>query len=272
MTGRVGGELTGRVGGNFSALRGTVENMANKQSDGDLRGEFDLGSLFSGPANLMSGVFTMAEGGRKTIAAIGQTIASLQRAAAAVERLATRLDALADEIERPVKMFGPEIEKATERMRRLTDAFESPIERLLPNLERAIGTLDRVAVNQLPDTLDLLREQMIAVVEGFAEIPKRFAPFGEFFPGLDRFLTPRRSTASSPASGVVPAVATTPVVPTVRTAAPAKQASRPTVKPTVKPTSKKAAASKTPTSKQAAAKSAPAGKLAKGSTKSPPAR
>lgn len=255
----------GGSGRNCRALRGTVERMANKQSDGDGRGDFDLGSLFSGPANLMSGVFTMAEGGRKTIAAIGQTIASLQRAAAAVERLAARLDALADEIERPVKMFAPEIEKATERMRRLSEAFESPIERLLPNLERAIGTLDRVAVNQLPDTLDVLREQMIAVVEGFAEIPKRFAPFGELFPGLDRFLSPRRPTAPSTASVVAPTVEPTPA----SKGSPAKKASKSI--PT-KSASKKAAVSKTPTTKKAASKAASGGKAATASKTSPRAR
>ena len=224
--------------------------MATNKADG--KSDFDISSLFSGPVNIMTGVFGMVESGRKTIAAVAETIASLQRAAAAVERLAQRLDTLADEIERPIKLLGPEMEKATERMFRIADAFEVPIDRFIPTLERAIGTLDRVGVNQLPDTLELVREQMAAVIDGFADLPKRFAPFADLFPGFDRLLA--RRPASPPASRAPAPQPVATIHAPFAESAPAKAPAR-------KAAAKNAAPKKAP-AKKAPAKKAPAKKTA----------
>ena len=230
--------------------------MATNKADG--KSDFDLSSLFSGPVNIMTGVFGMVESGRKTIAAVAETIASLQRAAAAVERLAQRLDTMADEMERPIKLLGPELEKATERMFRIADAFEVPIDRFIPTLERAIGTLDRVGMNQLPDTLEMVREQMAAVIDGFADLPRRFAPFADLFPGFDRLLTrrpaatPARQTLAPQPVAIVretaagPGPAGGPMTRVATKKAPAKQT------PAKKAAAKKVVAKKAPTKKAAA--------------------
>ncbi len=137
--------------------------------------DFDLSSLFQGPGAVISGVLGVAENARKTVGGIMETIASLQRAAVAVEQLVSRMNRLVDDLEMPMRALMPELEKSVARMQRLSAAMEGPLDRLLPSLEAAVGTFDRVALSQLPDSVEEARQQMQALIEMFGDIPRRLA-------------------------------------------------------------------------------------------------
>lgn len=137
--------------------------------------DFDLSSLFQGPGAVISGVLGVADNARKTVGGVMETIASLQRAALAVEQLVSRMNRLVDDLEMPMRALMPELEKSVARMQRLSAAMEGPLDRLLPSLEAAVGTFDRVALSQLPDSVDEARQQMQALIEMFGEIPRRLA-------------------------------------------------------------------------------------------------
>ncbi len=176
--------------------------------------DFDLASLFVGPANIMTGVLGLADSGRKTVAGVMETIASLQRAAKALESLAVRLDAVVAEIEAPMKALAPELERATARLVRISEAFEGPLDRLIPGLEGAISSLDRVSISQLPDTLESVQRQVSSLLDVFRELPSGFALMGDLASrvGLSGF------SGRKPASTAV--AAPTPI-PTTKTAKPA---------------------------------------------------
>ena len=152
----------------------------------DDRPDFDVMSLLNGPMNMVSGVMGVAENARKTLGGMMEAIASLQRAAKGIEQLATRLNKLVDDIETPMRAMTPEFEKAVARMQRLTEAFEGPLDRLVPGIETAIGTLDRLSLNQLPENLEQVRAQMMAIVDVFAELPRRLGSLADLVPGMDR--------------------------------------------------------------------------------------
>lgn len=135
--------------------------------------DFDLSSLFQGPGAMLSGVLGVADNARKTVGGVMETIASLQRAAVAVEQLVTRMNRLVDDFEAPLRALTPELEKTVVRMQRMSTALEGPIDRLLPGLEAAVGTFDRVALSQLPETVEDALQQLQALLELFGEIPRR---------------------------------------------------------------------------------------------------
>ena len=137
--------------------------------------DFDLSSLFHGPGAVLSGVLGVADNARKTVGGVMETIASLQRAAVAVEQLVSRMNRLVDDLEMPMRALMPELEKSVARMQRLSAAMEGPLDRLLPSLEAAVGTFDRVALSQLPDSVEEARQQMQALIEMFGDIPRRLA-------------------------------------------------------------------------------------------------
>lgn len=164
--------------------------------------DFDLASLFVGPANIMTGVLGLADSGRKTVGGVIETIASLQRAAKALESLAVRLDAVVAEIEAPLKVLAPELEKATARLVRVSEAFEGPLDRLIPGLEGAISSLDRVSISQLPDTLESLQRQLISILEVFRDLPRGLSAVGDLvsrtgFASRSRTPTPKAAKGSA---------------------------------------------------------------------------
>ena len=134
----------------------------------------------------MAGVLGLADGAKKAVTGILDTIASLQRAAAALEQLSARMTSLLDDIEAPVRALTPEFERAMGRFQRVADAFEGPIDRLLPGLENAVESFDRMALSQLPENMDQLREQVVTIVEVFAEFPRRMVGLAQLVPGLER--------------------------------------------------------------------------------------
>ena len=212
----------------------------------DDRPDLDVMSLLNGPMNMVSGLMGVAENARKTVGGMMEAIASLQRAAKGIEQLATRLNKLVDDIEAPMRAMTPEFEKAVARMQRLTEAFEGPLDRLVPGIETAIGTLDRLSLSQLPENLEQVRAQMIAIVDVFAEVPRRLGSLADLVPGMDRL----RALAApgwpgSPAPVVAlktsNPVSKAPAVKAVATKAPAKKARAKTA-PAKNALAKKAAA------------------------------
>jgi hypothetical protein len=212
--------------------------------------EFDLASLFVGPANLMTGVLGLADSGRKTVSGVMETIASLQRAAKALEALVTRIDKMVAEIEAPMRVLAPELEKATQRLVRVSEAFEAPLDRLIPGLEGAISSLDRVSLSQLPETLEAVQRQIISVLDVVRDIPRGFGGLTELVGrglsdlGIGR-AKPESQTKLEAAVEVQP-----PATPTKK--ATAKKATA--KKPTAKKTTPKKAASKKTTAKKTTAK------------------
>jgi hypothetical protein len=176
--------------------------------------DFDLASLFVGPANIMTGVLGLADNGRKTVAGVMETIASLQRAAKALESLVVRLDAVVAEIEAPMKALAPELERATARLVRISEAFEGPLDRLIPGLEGAISSLDRVSISQLPDTLESVQRQVSSLLDVIRDIPTGFALMGDLASrvGLSKAKPTAQSSApksSAPKSSVAKSTAKT---------------------------------------------------------------
>jgi hypothetical protein len=169
----------------------------------DDRSDFDLASLLQAPATAMAGFMGLADGARKAVTGVLDTIASLQRAAAAMEKLTARMTALLDDIEGPVRSLTPEFERAMVRVQRVADAFEGPVDRLLPGLENAVETFDRLALSQLPENMDQLRDQVTTVIEAFSEFPRRMAGLAQFVPGLERLAVfrPIAQTDAKPVTG-----------------------------------------------------------------------
>ena len=180
----------------------------------DERPDFDLFSLLQGPATMMSGMKDLADNGRKAVTGFLDTIASLQRAAAALEQLAGRVDRLVADLEAPLRLLSPELEKVAIRVQRIADLMDGPIDRLLPGLEQAVDTFDRIALSQLPDSLDALRSQIGSIVEVFAEVPRRLGATGglsavaHLFPGMERFIdASARLTSIASNDSLVPTAA-----------------------------------------------------------------
>ena len=174
----------------------------------DDRSDFDLASLLQAPATAMAGLMGLADGAKKAVTGILDTIASLQKAAAALEQLSNRLSSVLDDIEAPVRALTPEFERAVARFQRVADAFEGPVDRLIPGLESAVQTFDRMALSQLPENMDQLRDQVVTIVEAFSEFPRRMVGLAQLVPGLERLASFRPVTR--PAPNAVPT--TTPVV------------------------------------------------------------
>ncbi len=225
----------------------------------DDRSDFDLASLLQAPATAMAGFMGLADGAKKAVTGILDTIASLQRAAAALEQLSARMTSLLDDIEAPVRAMTPEFERAMGRFQRVADAFEGPIDRLLPGLENAVETFDRMALSQLPENMDQLRDQVVTIVEVFSEFPRRMAGLAQLVPGLERLTSFRPVPRSTPSVSAAPAasaraVTSAPSAPTARKKPVAKKPAS-----AKKTAAKKAAPAKKATAKKAVAKkSAPA--------------
>lgn len=167
--------------------------------------DFDLSSLFQGPGAVLSGVLGVADNARKTVGGVMETIATLQRAAAAVEALVSRMNRLVDDLEGPMRALTPELERSVARMQRLSAALEGPIDRLLPGLEAAVGTFDRVALSQLPETVEEARQQLQALLELVSEVPRRLGLLGARS-GFGALLPrPRETKPSAVAAGKTPA-------------------------------------------------------------------
>ena len=136
--------------------------------------DFDLSSLFVGPANIMTGMLGVADNFRKTVSGVSETIASLQRAARALELLVSRIDTIVTEVEAPMKVLVPEFEKAAKRLVRLGEVLEVPLERLVPGLEGAMSSLDRISSSALGESLEALKRQVVPLLDAFREIPRSF--------------------------------------------------------------------------------------------------
>jgi hypothetical protein len=150
---------------------------ADKSDNKDDDQEFDFASFIQSPMALMMSAVSAADTAKKTVTGLVEAVNSLQRSAKAFESILERIDNVVSEIEKPAKVLGPEMERLAGRMRFFGDAF------------------DRVQVDQLPETLELLMGQLTGVVGGLAELPKRLGPLGDLLGGATAFMGLGRPSA-----------------------------------------------------------------------------
>jgi hypothetical protein len=135
---------------------------ADSKSNAD---EFDLASFIQSPMALIGSAMGAADNARKTFSAFTEAVQSLQRSAAAMESILERVDTVVSQIEAPAKVLGPEMERLAERLVAVSDVF------------------DRTSIDQLPELFDSFSAQMMAVMNGMAEIPRKLGPLGDLFGG-----------------------------------------------------------------------------------------
>jgi hypothetical protein len=132
-----------------------------------------------------------------------------------MESILERVDTVVSQIEAPAKVLGPEMERLAERLVAVSDVF------------------DRTSIDQLPELFDSFSAQMMAVMNGMAEIPRKLGPLGDLFGGAASFMgLGAKKVAELPAAAIN------------------QSAKKPTAK---KPTAKKPTAKK-PTAKKPTAK------------------
>jgi hypothetical protein len=140
---------------------------ADSKSNAD---EFDLASFIQSPMALIGSAMGAADNARKTFSAFTEAVQSLQRSAAAMESILERVDTVVSQIEAPAKVLGPEMERLAERLVAVSDVF------------------DRTSIDQLPELFDSFSAQMMAVMNGMAEIPRKLGPLGDLFGGAASFM------------------------------------------------------------------------------------
>jgi hypothetical protein len=149
----------------------TPESDPKKEADSKSNNDdFDLASFIQSPMALIGSAMGAADNARKTFAAFTEAVQSLQRSAAAMESILERVDTVVSQIEAPAKVLGPEMERLAERLVSVSDVF------------------DRTSIDQLPELFDSFSAQMMSVMNGMAEIPRKLGPLGELFGGAASFM------------------------------------------------------------------------------------
>ncbi len=190
--------------------------------------EFDFASFIQSPMALILTAVGAADTAKKTLVSLVEAVQSLQRSAAAMESILQRVDTMVGQIEAPAKVLGPEMERLAQRMVAMSDLF------------------DRTPIDQLPELFENLSAQMMSVLSGMAELPRRLGPLGDLFGGAAGLMGLGRSTTESALKAVVAKAAPKQNVAAKRKAAPKKAASK-------KAAPKKVAATR-PATKQASTK------------------
>jgi hypothetical protein len=188
--------------------------------------EFDFASFIQSPMALIMTAVGAADTAKKTLVSLVEAVQSLQRSAAAMESILQRVDTMVGQIEAPAKVLGPEMERLAQRMVAMSDLF------------------DRTPIDQLPELFENLSAQMMSVLSGMAELPRRLGPLGDLFGGAAGLMGLGRSTTESALKAVVAKAAPQKAVPkraaskkaAPKKAAPKKVASK---KVAAKPTTKK---------------------------------
>jgi ABC-type transporter Mla subunit MlaD len=127
--------------------------------------EFDLSAFIQSPMAMIATAVSAADTAKKTFVSLVEAVQSLQRSAEALESLLGRIDTMVGAVEAPAKVLGPEMERFAQRMVAMSDL------------------LDRTPMEQLPELFETLSAQMMSVMGGLAELPKRLGPLGELFGG-----------------------------------------------------------------------------------------
>jgi hypothetical protein len=185
--------------------------------------EFDFASFIQSPMALIGTAMGAADNARKTFAAFTEAVQSLQRSAVAMESILERVDTVVSQIEAPAKVLGPEMERLAERLVSISDVF------------------DRTSIDQLPDLFESFSAQMMSMMNGMAEIPRKLGPLGDLF-GSAAGLIGFGSRATAPAQ-LSPSTRAVPKKPAAK-----KPAAK---KPVKKPAAKKPAAKKLPAKRSA---------------------
>jgi hypothetical protein len=153
----------------------------------DTADDFDLASFIQSPMAMIGAAVGAAEQAKRTFTTLVDAVQSLQRSAAAMESILQRVDTMVGAVEGPAKVLGPEMERLAQRMVSMSDLF------------------DRTPVDQLPELFEALSAQMISMMNGMAELPKRLGPLGELFGGAAGMMGLGRFTGSSTSKSALPA-------------------------------------------------------------------
>jgi ABC-type transporter Mla subunit MlaD len=104
------------------------------------------------------------------------------------------------------------LSRVATKAEQLLDELDGPVRELVPGLRRVAVVLDDPAVDDVPDTLRRLRDDMLPVVRGFRETQDRFAGIAAAtdrlagFPGASGFfgrrpVRPGESDPTGPGPG-----------------------------------------------------------------------
>jgi hypothetical protein len=157
--------------------------------------EFDFASFIQSPMAFIMTAVGAADTAKKTLVSLVEAVQSLQRSAAAMESILQRVDTMVGQIEAPAKVLGPEMERLAQRMVAMSDLF------------------DRTPIDQLPELFENLSAQMMSVLSGMAELPRRLGPLGDLFGGAAGLMGLGRSTTESALKAVVAKAAPQKAVP-----------------------------------------------------------
>ncbi len=149
--------------------------------------EFDFASFIQSPMAMIMSAMGAADTAKKTFSGLIEAVNSLQRSAAAFESILERVDTVVAQIEAPAKVLGPEMQRLASRMSILGDMFE------------------RLPIDQLPDTVEMLVGQLTSVMSGLAELPKKLGPFGDLLGGASALMgLGKPSARTTPRAEVLP--------------------------------------------------------------------
>jgi hypothetical protein len=180
--------------------------------------EFDFASFIQSPMAMIMTAVGAADTAKKTLVSLVEAVQSLQRSAAAMESILQRVDTMVGQIEAPAKVLGPEMERLAQRMVAMSDLF------------------DRTPIDQLPELFENLSAQMMSVLNGMSELPRRLGPLGDLFGGAAGLMGLGRASSAPKLDAVSPKRAAT--------KAPAKKPVGKTTSPKKTSTAKKASVAK----------------------------
>jgi hypothetical protein len=189
--------------------------------------EFDLSAFIQSPMAMIATAVSAADTAKKTFVSLVEAVQSLQRSAEALESLLGRIDTMVGAVEAPAKVLGPEMERFAQRMVAMSDL------------------LDRTPMEQLPELFETLSAQMMSVMGGLAELPKRLGPLGELFGGAAGLIGMAKPLATKTAASASVSSKSASSKSTARngTAAPSKPKAAPS-KPKAAPSKKSSSGAK----------------------------
>jgi ABC-type transporter Mla subunit MlaD len=140
------------------------------------------------PERVVRAVLDQAEAGVRLAREQAEAVAALPGALVSLTRAVGSLDATI----RDARDTVARLQRLGERLEGMLDEIEQPVKDLAPGLRRAGRVLDDPAVDDLPDTVRRLREDLlplVATLRGGADVLDRFAGARSLLGGLRRLPT-----------------------------------------------------------------------------------
>jgi ABC-type transporter Mla subunit MlaD len=140
------------------------------------------------PQRLVGAVLDQAGAGVRLAREQAEAVAALPAALVSLTRAVGSLDATIQDARDTVAR----LQRLGERLEGILDEVEQPVKDLAPGLRRAGRVLDDPAVDDLPDVVRRLREDLlplVATLRGGADVLDRFAGARSLLGGLSRLPT-----------------------------------------------------------------------------------